>query len=87
LFIYIKYKLIHIYILELDYTLKYIFILHYIFMYLYIYIRGSFEKSVQSPRVDATGACRGYLQLVVSLGITHNKFQPDRSISLCLAFV
>jgi len=50
-------------------------------------IRGSFEKSVQSPRVDATGACRGYLQLVVSLGITHNKFQPDRSISLCLAFV
>ena len=49
--------------------------------------RGLFEKSVQSPRVDATSACRGYLQLVVSLGITHYKFQPDRSISLCLAFV
>ena len=47
-------------------------------------LRGSFEKSVQSPRVDATGACRGSLQLVVSLGINHNKFQPDRSISLCL---
>jgi len=50
-------------------------------------IRGWFEKSVQSQRDGTTGACKCYFQLVASLERTHTKFQPDRIISLCLAFV
>jgi len=41
---------------------------------------------VQSQRDGTTGEYRGYFQLVASLGKTHIKFQPDRSISLCLVF-
>jgi len=49
-----------------------------------LHLRGWFEKSVQSRRDGTTGVYRGYFQLVTSLERTHNKFQPDRSISLCL---
>jgi len=50
-------------------------------------ICGWFEKSVRSQRVGTTGAYRCYFQLVAYLGGIHTKCQPNRSITLCSAFV